>query len=326
MPIIINPESRDHWLQMKAEDVSSTESSALFGISKYSTEFELWHQKKSGEVIEFQDNERMFIGREIENKIADMISIQMNMKVRRLKTYYRHDDEKRMSSSFDYEIVGDYSKSELMKMNPHLKGAGLLEIKNVDGFIYREDWIDDEAPPHIEAQVQHQMEVANRNWTLIVALVGGNKLVTILRERDRNVGKAIRNRITRFFMSIDNDIEPMPNFERDAAFINGMYTSIDDKGEPMDITAEENILAMVITYKELNARKLGLEKALDSIRAEVLHSVGNVPRLTTSDGLTVNMTMTKGTLPTTVTEEMVGTEIGGRAAYRQFRITKRKVK
>ena len=50
MPKIINPKSFDHWLSLKSEDISSTESAALFGLSPYSSEFELYHEKLSGEI------------------------------------------------------------------------------------------------------------------------------------------------------------------------------------------------------------------------------------------------------------------------------------
>jgi len=324
MPIIINPDSFDHWLQLKTEDVSSTEVSALFGISPYSTEFELWHQKKSGEIFTLEDNDRMYCGRMLEDTIAKMVSEQTGLKVRRLKTYFRHDTCPHMSSSFDYEIIGDNSQSPFMRQHLHLieAGAGLLEIKNVDSLIYRDEWEDDEAPPHIEAQVQHQMEVSNRAWTLIVALVGGNRMKMILRERDRAMGKAICERIDLFWEDIDGNYEPEPNFERDADFIMNMYR--DDTGEPLDISDDPELKSLVIAFKALRDRYNLLEKATTAIKAEVLHLVGNASALVTTDGLTVNMKMTKVTLPTTITQDMVGTETGGRQGWRQFRITQKK--
>jgi putative phage-type endonuclease len=324
MPKIINPKDFDHWLQLKTEDVSSTESAALFGLSPYSTEFELYHQKLTGEVFTIDDNDRMYCGRMLEDTIAKMVQDQLGIKARRLKTYFRHDEEPHMSSSFDYEIVGDNSESQLFINNPHLKGSGLLEIKNVDSLVYRDEWTDDEAPPHIEVQVQHQMEVANRNWTLIVALVGGNRMKIILRDRDHAMGAAIRKRINKFWTDVASHSEPKPDFERDMNFILSMFN--DDKGEAVDMTDDESLRSMVISYKELNTRKLALEKALDALKAEVIYTVGNASGLVSADGLTVNLKMTKGTLPTTVTEEMVGTEIGGRKGWRQFRITQKKVK
>lgn len=322
MPIIIQPNSFNHWLQLKTEDVSSTEVAALFGISPYSTEFELWHQKTSGEIFELEDNDRMYCGRMLEDTIAKMVCEQLQIEAQPLKTYHRHSTCPKMGSSFDYEIKQIPFGSGLHRMNPNLKGRGLLEIKNVDSLIYRDEWFDDEAPPHIEAQVQQQLEVEDLEWALIVALVGGNQMKIILRERDREMGAAICERITRFWEAVDLGMEPKPSFERDAEFIMGMYK--DDKGEPVDISDDQELKSLVIAFKTMRDRYNLLEKATTAIKAEVLHMVGNASALVTDDGLTVNMKLTKTTMPTTITQDMVGTEIGGRSGYRMFRITQRK--
>jgi predicted phage-related endonuclease len=68
--MIITPDSQDHWLQLRTQDVTSTESAALFGMSPYVTQFELWHRKKSGEQPEFKTNERMRWGNRLEAAIA----------------------------------------------------------------------------------------------------------------------------------------------------------------------------------------------------------------------------------------------------------------
>ncbi len=322
MPQIITPDDFDHWLKLKTEDVSSTEVSALFGISPYSTEFELWHQKASGEIFTLEDNDRMYCGRMLEDTIAKMVSEQLGIKVAPLKTYHRHDTCPKMSSSFDYEIIEIPFGSGLHKMNPNLKGRGLLEIKNVDSLIYRDEWFDDEAPPHIEAQVQHQLEVEKVEWALIVALVGGNRMKIILRERDHDMGQAICRRVTEFWASVDSGVAPEPNFERDADFIMSMYDN--DCGEPMDISDDIGLRSLVISFKELRDHYNLLEKATTAIKAEVLHRVGDASALVTNDGLTVNLTLTKSTMPTTITQDMVGTEQGGRKGWRQFRISQKK--
>lgn len=323
MPIIIHPTSKEHWLEMKHEDVSSTEVAALFELSPYTTAFELYHSKRQETYKSFEDNERMLCGRVLEDPIAKMAADSMGVKVRRLKSYMRHDEVKRMGSSFDYEIVGDLSESALFKKNPHLKGAGLLEVKNVDSLIYRNEWSEDEAPPHIETQVQHEMEVANRDWTIIACLVGGNSLKMILRERNRKVGKALCEAVNDFWADVKSNNEPTPNFERDANFILSMY-EVDGK-EPYNMSDDIELKSLVLSYKTLRDRYNELEKATTAIKAEVIYRIGGAPKIFTKDGLTVNTSMTKNTLPTLITEEMVGMEIGGRHGYRQFRVTQKKV-
>ena len=43
--MLIFPKSREEWLDIRKSHISSTESAALFGLSKYATAFELAVQK-----------------------------------------------------------------------------------------------------------------------------------------------------------------------------------------------------------------------------------------------------------------------------------------
>ena len=322
MPKIINPESEEHWLSLKTEDISSTEISALFGISPYSTPFELWHEKKAGEIVRLEQNDRMTWGKRLEDTIADGISEDLNLKTRRLKTYQRHDNCEGFGASFDYEIVGDLSQSEIMKTHPHLSGPGILEIKNVDFLIYRDQWEEDEAPPHIEAQLQHQLEVTNRSWGIIAALVAGNTINYIVRERNTKVGKAMVKRVQEFWQSIESNTPPEPNFEDDAYFIISMYG--DSNQWIIDVSEDEEIAPLVELSYDLSQYIKGAEDWRDAIKATILTKVEGNAKKITSGLYSISCGTTKDTPPTVVTEDMVGEEIGGRKGYRMFRTFKKK--
>ena len=156
---VITITDRQQWLQERAKDVTSTEVSALFGLSPYKTEFELFHEKRDNAIVAIPENERMKWGNRLESIIAHSAAEDYGWEIAKLNVYMRKP-EYRMGSSFDFEIL---SSSD---------GPGILEIKNVDGIQYAKNWIDDgqgniEAPNHIEMQIQHQMEVADREWTAL---------------------------------------------------------------------------------------------------------------------------------------------------------------
>ena len=141
----IQIESREQWLQERTKDVTSTEVSALYGLSPYKTEFELFHEKRDGLVVNIQSNERMRWGNRLEAAIAHGAAEEMGWQIAKLNVYMR-DIDARIGSSFDFEIK---SSSQ---------GPGILEIKNVDWLQYQRNWIDDgagniEAPEHIELQI-----------------------------------------------------------------------------------------------------------------------------------------------------------------------------
>lgn len=334
MPIVITPKSEDHWLQLKTEDISSTEISALFGISPYATLFEIWHQKKSGEVQRIDDNERMQWGRRMEDTIAQGVSEDLGLKVRRLKTYQRHNTCKGMGSSFDYEIVGavdesgtklccmpDEAKSEAQRMYL-THGAGILEIKNVDYLVYRDQWEEDEAPPHIEAQLQQQLEVTGRSWGIIACLVSGNQMHYIVRERNEKVGAAMIKKITAFWHSIVENKPPEPDFETDADFIMRLYGDANEW--VVDVSEDEEMKPLIEQYYDLQMQAKDVKDLKDSVKARILHEVRDGAKKITCNDISISCGRTKDTPPTVVTEDMIGKEIGGRIGYRMFRAFKKK--
>lgn len=216
MPQIIEPRDREHWLQLKSQDVSSTEVASLYGEG-YQTEFELYHTKKSGSIIELEDNDRMKWGRRLQDVIAAGIAEDEGWQIKPLTCYARHDTQRGMGASFDYEVIF----SDGVK--------GIMEIKAVDFIIHRDDWIDDadykEAPVHIEMQLQQQLEILKYERGVIAALVSGNKPVIIMRERDHEMGKELCERIEKFWQDVDSGNEPPVDYNRDGEMLKKLFAN-----------------------------------------------------------------------------------------------------
>ncbi|MCK5561232.1 MAG: YqaJ viral recombinase family protein, partial [Thermoplasmata archaeon] len=156
---IINPSNEKEWLELRTQDITSTEIGALFGISPYVTEYELWHRKKNQTIVDFEENERMKWGTLLQDSIAAGIAEEQGWQIRRMDEYIR-GSELRLGSSFDFSIEPDEAN----------KDKALLEIKNVDSLIFKQQWLKNEetgkleAPLHIEIQVQHQLLVSGRQY------------------------------------------------------------------------------------------------------------------------------------------------------------------
>ena len=95
--IISNNEQE--WLALRLEDITSTEVSALFNLSPYQTEFELWHRKKNKEIVTIEANQRMKWGTRLQDSIARGIAEDNGWNVRRMDEYVRIP-ELRIGSSF----------------------------------------------------------------------------------------------------------------------------------------------------------------------------------------------------------------------------------
>lgn len=297
------------WLLLRSQNVNSTESAALFGLSPYQTELELFHRKRNAEVQSIADNFRMRAGRYLEGSIAQLAANELDCTVKPYKVYAR-DADARMGSSFDYEILtGSYA-------------GWLMEIKNVDRLVYRDAWQDNEAPEHIEVQVQHQLEMTERPGIIIAALVGGNELKFIERKRNEKMGAGIRQRIQRFWSDVEANNEPLANFERDAEFIISLHQSAGDAVYVADET--DNVCMLLHDYHRLKREASDLDALAKAKKAEILDAVGDEFKKIVTAGLTVTCGMTKDTPPTLITEDMVGQTYGGRKGYRMFTLREKK--
>jgi len=299
----IIPENEEHWLKLRMQDITSTDVSALFGLSPYCTKFELWHRKKRAEVVEFKENKRMKWGTKLQDTIAETIAEEQGWKVRRMDEYIRNP-ELRAGSSFDFSIEAEH--------------PGILEVKNVDGLQFRDKWIVDddkniEAPNHIEMQVQHQLMVSGREYAYIGALVGGNDEKLIRRERDEVVIDAMRNAIKEFWISIDNNEPPSPDFKADAEFIAKLY-GYAEPNKVFDARGNDAVLDLAQEYKRIGEEVKQRDTARKAIKAQLLTIIGDAEKVT-GDGFSVSAGI--------VSENDISYH---RDAYRLFKISWRKKK
>lgn len=299
---ILEYNTKDEWLNLRLQDITSTEVSALFGLNPYMTEFELWHQKKNQEIVSFEASERMKWGNRLENSIAMGIAEDQGWESHEFKKYIRHDTV-RAGSSFDHFITTK-------------EGEGILEIKNVDGLQYRMKWKDDgdtiEAPPHIELQAQHQLFLTGKPFLYIGALVGGNETKLIRRVPVMSIQQAIESKINKFWGTIEAGQEPAVDYERDAEFLIKLY----DHAEPnKQIEASEKVIELVDTYNLLSGYIKEHEKKKKATKAEILEIIGDAEKV-----IHETFSISAGVTGPTVVPEFT------RKGFRNFRVNKRKVK
>lgn len=304
---ILRPENREEWLKLRTNDITSTEISALFNCSPYTTRFELWHRKHDKTVVELEPNDRLRWGTRLQDSIAAGIAEDNGWKIRKMDEYIRMDGE-RLGASFDFAI----EEIDGAKVN------GLLEIKNVDALIFRDGWILDgdnmEAPPHIELQAQQQLLVSNADFNYIGALVGGNRVVLMKREPDLSIQKAILKANDDFWKSIKEGEMPEPDFERDAEFIIAMNSHA-EPGKVIDVKDTPAILSLVELYLMLSAKMKEAKEKKDALKAEILTHIGDAEKVLGSTF--------------TISAGMIGPafiEAHERSGYRNFKVIKKKEK
>jgi putative phage-type endonuclease len=284
MENIIELSSYEEWLQCRASTVSSTEVSAFFNISPWLTYYELWHRKANNNYVTGIESERMKWGKRLEAVIGQGVADDNGWQVKHLDNcFLKHKDCDRMGSSFDFYIT----KSEF--------GEGIMEIKNVDLFRFKDIWEEPsedneegKVPLYIEMQLQHQLEVANLNWGCIVALVGGNRVVIYKRQRNKKIGEAIFKKVTEFWQSIDNNVEPLPDFENDADYITSLYPH-SEEDKIADMSENFQLIELLKRYDDLSNQEKVVQKSKAGCKAEILDLVKDHQKIICDDfRLTLN--------------------------------------
>ena len=305
MSEIFKTTSTEEWQRLRSRDITSTESAALFGLSPYVTPFELWHRKRAGEIVELEPNERMKWGTRLQDPIAAGIAEDQGWKIQRRAQYERLPD-RRLGASFDFTITGGDG------------GDGLLEIKNVDPLILRDEWVVDddeiEAPPHIEMQVQHQLLVSGLPYAYIGALVGGNRTFLIRREPAPGIHESILAKAADFWKSVDAGAAPKPDFARDADFIAKLYRTV-KPGRVIDVAGDEEIDDLVGNYRQCREAIEEHEAHKKEIKARLLTKIGDAEK-----ALGKGFSISAGAVKSTRVEAY------DRAGYRDFRVTVKKSK
>lgn len=307
------------WLTARATDVTSTESSSLFGYGRSETAFELACRKHGDTESRFKPSERTEIGKEIEDAIAKRAARLFGVKIRH-KNEYMRVHEWRMGSSFDYEIVGvtdDQVDGNELRIAFGQFGPGIMEVKNVDSLVFKNEWIyvDEygyEAPPHIEIQVQHQLEISELSWAVIIVFVGGNRIEPLIRLRDTGVGAAIRRKILQFWKDLEAGIYPRVTLPEDLDVLKQLHSHA-EPGKVMDARDRDDIKVLIEQYAAAVLDEKKAEDRKKTAQGKLLQLIGDHEKVISSAG-----TISCGVVPPTIIETFE------KKAYRNFRVYPKK--
>lgn len=306
------------WLAEREKDVTSTEIAALFGVSPYATRYQLWHRKTGQLEANFEGNERTIWGNRLEAAIAYGVAEDLGLVVEPFKVYVRLP-EHRLGSSFDFKITGLVDGAEENEYRDLFRrhGPGVMEVKNVDGLVFRRGWMDEdgdvEAPAHIEFQVQHQLLCAGMEWGIVAPLIAGNTPRPFYRLADSSVHKAILKMAGNFWASIEAGKAPDPNYAEDADTIATLL--LNDSGEQIDLSDNDRFDEVCAAYKAAAADEKEAEKRKQAAKGEILDIMGTAAAAKGAR-FKVSAKTRKGSPGKTITPDMVGEVIGARKATR----------
>jgi hypothetical protein len=195
-------------------------------------------------------------------------------------------------------------------------GPGILEIKCVDWLVFRNQWLEvegeQEAPPHIEIQVQHQLHCIERTWAALGVLVGGNSLKLFIRDYDPAVGVELEKATKAFMTRLARKQAPDPVLPADADLIAQIY-NFGDPSKVVDAQDNAEVLALCTEYLDASTLISAYEDRKKTAKAKLLMLIGDASKVIVANGISISA----GTVGDTVVETFT------RKSYRGFRVTQK---
>lgn len=298
------------WHDLRARHVGGSEIAALFDLKPEDTpnyltsKFALWHIKAGNAPPLFVDNPRTGWGIRLEAIIAEAAAEENKWSVQ--KGGYVSDIQcEGLGCTLDYVI--DYDPTE--------SGPGALEIKNVDWLVHKRSW-NDEPPPHILLQLQHQLAATGYSWGAVCCLIGGNDLRTYRYKARAAIITDIRRRVREFWKSVDENKEPSVDGSTSASSIlAALYPEVADDAVDMRENNEWAEAAHGLYMAAEARRNANDEYDLKKNRVAKLldgHKRG------WGNGWAVNTAVTAASLGKEITAADVGKIVGARKESRSF--------
>jgi len=230
------------WLKYRKKGITGTDAGAICGLNPYSSAFQIYQDKITDEIEEF-DNESMRQGRDLEEDVARRFSEETGLKVRRANAIFQNEENPFMLADFDRLIVGQKAGLECKTVSPYSS----------------DKWNDGNIPLHYQMQVQHYLAVSGFDCWYIAAVIFGREFLIRKIERDEELINYLID-IERGFWynNVLAGIMPEPDGSDNCSeMIAKMY-----------FKGQENKTIKLSGYKEILDRRADLDKLIKKMEKE----------------------------------------------------------
>lgn len=299
----------DIWHELRSKNIGGSEVAALFNESPHTTHYELWHIKRG--LIPPKDldgDPRVQAGKFFEKGALDWANYKWGLDFYQPEIYVQHPNVDGMGCTPDA-----YSKSD-----PNL----MAQVKTVDSmqFSPKFGWECDgetitKAPLHILLQVQHEMECCQKAQSYLIVVVGGNRLLGMICDYDREIGSILRKKVLGFWL---DSKAPEPDFKRDGPAIREIKSKLPIvKYE--DFSFDKHLHEVLLETKALRVEIAQKMDYLDELEARVNYLLPPADCVKCGDIL-VKAQHRKGTPDRVITAKDIGQTIKGRKPSRSLKI------
>ncbi|CAE6856763.1 hypothetical protein R75461_07753 [Paraburkholderia nemoris] len=252
---------REAWLQARRTGIGGSDAGIVCGLHPFVAPIELYWDKVGEAPLEREDNERMQMGRALEDAIANVYAERFSVKLRRHSAMRRHP------------------KYSWMIANPDrlIEGARIgVEIKNVDSLVFRFGaWGpagSDEVPEPYFLQALHYAVVFDYPEWHIGALVGGNRLMRYIIRRDAEVESMLIDAEREFWERVQRREPPEIDYTRPGtiAILRHLYPGTNGETVALDPSMMDWHNVRVEADEQVKA----YQAVGDGARAHILYGLG----------------------------------------------------
>lgn len=312
-----------HWHELRKQNVGASESPALFGLLPWVTPWSLYMQKSGKLDAPDLDNvKHISAGKHFEPAVAGWASQKFGITLNKVHRYLIDDECHGMGASLDFEQTGTGER-----IPTELKWV----VRADDRWEYEGDVIT-VAPDYYLVQIQHQLACAGAERGQLIAFLNGDVRRAVY-ERRPGVIKALRERITEFWADIAAGKEPAIDFKADAEAVMRYASKIghhEIAWTPEIAALAERAFATALVRKEADEQcdAAKAELTMKMVEAATLAGMNDPSAqvITEAEGFRITSSLVDAYVGREITQEMIGTRIGARGAFRKVTVSRPKPK
>ncbi len=184
--------------EVRRKSIGGSEIAIVMGdkiATKYKSIIDLWLEKTGQkEPDDLSENEDVFMGKFLEDKIAELFTIKTGKKIRKNNFVLYHPVYKFLSANLDREVIGE---------------DAILECKNTGSYNLKEwDNGQDDVPQRYLYQVMQYLMITGKRYGYFSALIGGNRHRWKCIERDDELIAEMIKRAKEFWQCVETNTMP----------------------------------------------------------------------------------------------------------------------
>lgn len=180
---------RDQWLAARRSGIGSSDASAVIGVNRYTSPYEVWAEKR-GLLPPDTGSDATELGNLLEPIIVARWSEKSGVPIRKAGLMANRERPWQLASVDRLAACG-----------------GLVEAKSLSWRV-AEEWEDGQTPDHAEAQSQHQMAVTGRGHVHVVGLQDGRTWLDRIVVRDDDLIADMTKLEAELWQMVVDGIEP----------------------------------------------------------------------------------------------------------------------